>query len=143
MWGRVTQSHVVAATGFASATAADRQFAEDSRPIAGVCAIMATMQQVEQALSVLWTTQNAAERAQANDWLTAFQESSAAWEACASLLSAGSTDDTRLFGCTVLCNKLRRGCELPPAEQGALRRRLEREEQLRSSAEAKHAASAE
>ena len=85
---------------------------------------MATMQQVEQALSVLWTTQNAAERAQANDWLTAFQESAAAWEACASLLSAGSTDDTRLFGCTVLCNKLRRGCELPPAEQGALRRHL-------------------
>ena len=85
---------------------------------------MATMNQVEQALSVLWTTQNAAERAQANDWLTAFQESAAAWEACASLLSAGSTDDTRLFGCTVLCNKLRRGCELPPAEQGALRRHL-------------------
>ena len=94
------------------------------RPIAALRNSMATMQQVEQALSVLWTTQNAAERAQANDWLTAFQESAAAWEACASLLSAGSTDDTRLFGCTVLCNKLRRGCELPPAEQGALRRHL-------------------
>ena len=75
MWGHARR-HVVCDRRFASATAAaDRQFAEGSRPIAGACANLMAMQQVEQALSVLWTTQNAAERAQANDWLTAFQES--------------------------------------------------------------------
>ena len=65
--------------------------------------------QAEQALRVLWTTQDAAERHAANEWLTGLQGSDEAWMVAIALVASGSEPDFKQFGATLLCNKLRGG----------------------------------
>ncbi len=66
-------------------------------------------QQVEEALRVLYTTADASLRQSADRWLQEFQASEAAWEASVNLIASGATAEAKLFGATVLCNKLRGG----------------------------------
>lgn len=86
---------------------------------------MATPQQVEDACHALWTTPDAAVRRAANDWLTAWQRSTAAWGAALQLAQMGSSADTRLFGATSLYNKLRRGGDRQLAAHEAVGLRVE------------------
>ena len=65
--------------------------------------------QVEEQLKILWTTTDAAARKAADEWLTKFQSSYEAWAAGIALVASGSTEDTKLFGATVLSTKLRSG----------------------------------
>ena len=70
---------------------------------------MATRQQVEEALTALYTTEDAGIRAQADQWLRGFQDSPASWQVAVSLLSESKSGDHKLFAATLLCNKLRGG----------------------------------
>ena len=65
--------------------------------------------QVEEALRVLWTTTDAGLRAQADAWLTALQSSDECWNVSVALLASGASEESRLFGVTLLCNRLRGG----------------------------------
>ena len=84
------------------------------------------MENVEEALRVLYTTTNPSLRRSADKWLQDFQASDAAWELATNLISAGGSAESRLFGCTVLCNKLRGGNlgGLPPESATSLRTAL-------------------
>ena len=64
---------------------------------------------MEEQLKILWTTTDAAARKAADEWLTKFQSSYEAWAAGIALVASGSTEDTKLFGATVLSTKLRSG----------------------------------
>ena len=81
------------------------------------------MDHVEEALRVLYTTTNPSLRQSADKWLQDFQASDAAWELAVALISSGASAESRLFGCTVLCNKLRGGNlgGLPPESATSLR----------------------
>lgn len=65
--------------------------------------------QVEQACATLWTTHETEARRQADQWLTAWQATPSAWAVALHLAQHGSSADLRLFGASVLHNKLRRG----------------------------------
>ena len=82
--------------------------------------------QAEQVLRVLWTTQDAAERHAANEWLTGLQGSGEAWTVAIALVASGSEPDFKQFGATLLCNKLRGGGGggLPSDQAAGLRTEL-------------------
>lgn len=84
------------------------------------------MENVEEALRVLYTTTNPSLRRSADKWLQDFQASDAAWELATGLISSGRSAESRLFGCTVLCNRLRGGNlgGLPPESAKSLRTAL-------------------
>ena len=67
------------------------------------------MEQVEQALQVLWTTADAGQRKAADEWLRQFQTTTEAWQVGHALLKGGTSEDKKLFGATLLCTKLRGG----------------------------------
>ena len=77
-------------------------------------------------LRVLWTTQDAAERRAANEWLTGLQGSGEAWTVAIALVASGSEPDFKQFGATLLCNKLRGGGGggLPSDQAAGLRSEL-------------------
>ena len=81
------------------------------------------MEQVEEALRVLYTTSDARQRLRADAWLQEFQASQESWEIAARMVGAGSGAESRLFGATVLCTKLRGdNCGgLPPEAAANLR----------------------
>ena len=84
------------------------------------------MDRVEEALRVLYTTTSPSLRQSADTWLQDFQASDAAWELAVGLISSGAAAESRLFGATVLCNKLRGGNlgGLPPESAASLRAAL-------------------
>ena len=86
---------------------------------------MQALAQVEEALHVLYTTADASLRQQADAWLRDFQASDSAWEVAVALVSGGAPE-VRIFGATVLCNKLRGGNlgGLPPESATSLRTAL-------------------
>ena len=81
------------------------------------------MEQVEDTLRVLYSTSDAQQRQTADAWLREFQASQAAWEIAVGLLTSGHTADSKLFGATVLCTKLRGdNCGGLPPESAAILR---------------------
>jgi hypothetical protein len=88
---------------------------------------MATLnEQVEQALQVMLTTTDAAQRRQVNDWLQQLQSSTAAWTTGLELAEDVQRSlRARTLGATILCNKLRGGGGggLAPADAASLRAR--------------------
>ena len=93
------------------------------RSVIKVTALEMSLQQVEEALHVLYTTNDAAQRQSADAWLRAFQDSVGAWQVALDLLKSAAAGDHRLFGATVLCTKLRGGGGggLPPESVASLR----------------------
>ena len=82
------------------------------------------MEQVEEALRILYTTSDAQQRQGADAFLREFQSSYAAWDGAVRLIQAG-TGDSRMFGATVLCTKLRGdNCGGLPAQAGAALRTI-------------------
>lgn len=81
------------------------------------------MDKLTEALQVLWTTSDPSERARADAWLRSFQDSSEAWQLSLQLVQSAESGDARLFGVTILCNKLRGGAGggLPSADIRGLR----------------------
>lgn len=66
-----------------------------------------TAEQVVAAVRVLYGPHNAAQQAQANAWLTAFQHSPEAWQVPFALLAPGHPGEVQFFGATLLVRKVR------------------------------------
>ena len=82
--------------------------------------------QVEEAYALMLQTTDDAQRRQAHEWLLAFQSSAEAWTAGAGLIASGSSSEARVFGATMLCNKLKgaMGGGLSPTDALGLRSEL-------------------
>ena len=79
----------------------------------------ATFEQAQEALHALYTTPDAGVRKQADEWLRGLQDSSDGWRIGVDLVSEGRTAEAKLFGATLLCNKLRGGSRGPSSDPHA------------------------
>ena len=88
---------------------------------------MAQMAEVESALAVMMTTSDTSQRQNADKWLQDFQSSPAAWQVSLGFVTATDKPiNVRIFGATVLTNKLRGGSGggLAPADITGLRHQV-------------------
>jgi hypothetical protein len=68
---------------------------------------MASPEQVVAALHALYHANDTTQQAQANDWLTSFQRSDAAWQVPFVLLVPQQPDEVQFFAATLLVRKVR------------------------------------
>ena len=68
---------------------------------------MATPEQVVAAVHALYHGANLTQKAQANHWLTAFQQSTEAWQVPFALLVPEQPEEVQFFAATLLVRKVR------------------------------------